>query len=63
MNDRVRLGWKGARYLYELTVFIDTGEPRLHPRFKIEVDANDRAHATRIAERAGYSVYDVNRIG
>lgn len=59
-EGKIRLGEAGD-HLYELTVYRD--EKMLNARFSIEVEAHDRAHATRIAERAGYNVCDANMIG
>lgn len=51
----------GNLYASRHTYSVGVGEHRREGTIK--VDANDRNHATRIAERAGYSVRDVNMIG
>ena len=52
---RVRLGdLLKSRHLYAIGV---------GHGWSIEVDANNRDHAARIAEREGYTVHDVNMIG
>lgn len=49
-----RLGnFKTAKHCYELNT--ETG--------KVTVDANTRAQARKLAEKAGYSVRDVNMVG
>ncbi|WVS23938.1 hypothetical protein QkW1_15 [Ralstonia phage QkW1] len=49
----IRLGNEPAKHLYELGT--ETG--------RIEVLADSRAQARKIAERAGYAVRDVNMVG
>lgn len=49
----VRLGNKQAKHLYE--VGTDKG--------RIEVDANNRSQAVKLAEKHGYIVRDVNMVG
>jgi hypothetical protein len=48
------LGNANAKHLYEIGV---------SPNEVIEVEANNRAQAAKIAEKAGYTVRDVNMVG
>lgn len=52
-----QLGTRGAKHLYSMSVVL------LGARTKVEVFANNRSQATRIAERAGFVVRDVNMVG
>lgn len=53
-----RIGIKSAKHLYQLTVRHLSGV-----EIQIEVLANNRAQAVRIAEREGYSVCNINMVG
>ncbi len=56
-GERVRLGSPSAKHLYNVGVNIGGGTSY------IEVEANDRGQASRIATKAGYEVRDVNMVG
>lgn len=52
-----RIGNKSASHLYCIEVELN-GQ-----RGEVEVDANNRAQASAIAEKAGYEVRSVNMVG
>jgi len=55
---KIRLGERPAAHLYELEV-----EPKDGVTPRVQVDANNRDQAARIAEQAGYVVRSVNMVG
>jgi len=66
-NGKQRLGEAGSIHLYEATVIKRSDKSwafdRLQARITIEIEANNRDQAERIAENAGYGVCDMNMIG
>jgi hypothetical protein len=53
-----RIGIRTAKHLYQLTVKHLSGV-----EIQLQVLANNRVQAVRIAEREGYTVCDINMVG
>ena len=57
-NTMQRIGIRTAKHLYQLTVKHLSGV-----EIQLQVLANNRVQAVRIAEREGYTVCDINMVG
>lgn len=52
-----------TKHLYEIEVFVAVGDAPLAGRSHVQVNANSRTQAAKIAKDAGYVVASVNMVG